>query len=146
MYLVYFDESGNTGNNLNDLQQPVFLLCALAVEKDKWLTVEADLHVEIERAFPASRPDNFEIHAVDLTRGRRWFKSMPLDRRVAFRDAWFSVAVKHGLKLIYLATTKKSFERWQRQRFGAGIFVNPHAVVFPVVARMVDDWSKSLPG
>ena len=52
MYLIYFDESGNTGNNLNDAQQPVFVLCALAVPKDKWLQVEQDLHAEIERSFP----------------------------------------------------------------------------------------------
>jgi hypothetical protein len=37
MYLVYFDEFGNTGTNLNDSEQPVFVLCALAVPKTKWL-------------------------------------------------------------------------------------------------------------
>jgi len=43
MYLIYFDESGNTGNKLNDPQQPLFVLCALAVPEDKWLQVEQDL-------------------------------------------------------------------------------------------------------
>ena len=145
MYLIYFDESGNTGNNLNDTQQPVFLLCALAVPKEKWLEVEADLHTEIEKAFPALRPDDFEIHAMDLMSGRGWFKSIPLDRRVAFRDAWFLVAAKHELTIIYLAAPKKSFERWQHRTFGSGIAINPHVVVFPMVARVVDDWLKSLP-
>ncbi len=40
MHLIYFDESGNTGNNLNDHQQPIFVLCALAVPEDRWLQVE----------------------------------------------------------------------------------------------------------
>ena len=31
MHLIYFDESGNTGNNLEDPQQPVFVLGALVV-------------------------------------------------------------------------------------------------------------------
>ena len=95
MHLIYFDESGNTGNNLNDAQQPIFVLCALAVPEAKWLQVEHDLHAEIEKVFPPPQPDNFEIHATDLTSGRQWFKSVPLADRIGIRDAWFSVAVKH---------------------------------------------------
>ena len=66
MYLIYFDESGNTGTNLRDTQQPIFVLCALAVPKDKWLQVEQDLHAGVEAIYPAPRPDNFEIHAAEL--------------------------------------------------------------------------------
>ena len=29
---------------------------------------------------------------------------------------------------------------------GTGIVVNPHVAAFPLVARVVDDWLKSLPG
>jgi hypothetical protein len=145
MYLIYFDESGNTGNNLNDTQQPVFVLCALAVPESKWLQVEVDLYAEIEKLFPAPRPDDFEIHATDLMSGRRWFKSMPLASRVAFRDAWFSVAAKHQLQVVYRAISKKRFERWIHSVFGSGVSINPHIAAFPLVARVVDDWLKSLP-
>jgi hypothetical protein len=100
MHLIYFDESGNTGNNLNDHQQPIFVLCALAVPEDRWLQVEQGLQVETEKFFPSPRPDDFEIHATDLTSSRRWFKSISLADRLAFRDAWFSVAVKHELTIV----------------------------------------------
>ena len=146
MHLIYFDESGNTGNNLNDAQQPVFVLCALAIPEAKWLQVEHDLQAEIEKVFAPPHPDNFEIHATDVTSGRQWFKSMPLADRVAFRDAWFSVAVKHDLRIVYRAIEKKRFERWMHGTFGAGIAINPHVAAFPLVARVIDDWLKSLPG
>jgi hypothetical protein len=146
MHLIYFDESGNTGNNLNDRQQPVFVLCALAVPEDRWLQVEQDLQVETEKFFPSPRPDDFEIHATDLTSSRRWFKTISLADRLAFRDAWFSVAVKHELTIVYRAIVKKRFEQWIRAEFGGGISINPHVVAFPLVARVVDDWLKSLPG
>jgi hypothetical protein len=145
VYLIYFDESGNTGNNLNDPQQPVFVLCALAVPESKWLQVELDLVAEIEKLFPAPRSDDFEIHATDLMNGKRWFNSKTMEERISFRDAWLSVAAKHELTIIYQATIKKNFERWQHQACGSGIIINPHVVAFPVVARIVDDWLKSLP-
>ena len=145
MYLIYLDESGNTGNNLNDTQQPVFVLCALAVPETKWLQVEQDLHAEIEKIYPSPRPDNFEIHATELMSRRDWCKAIPLADRVAFRDAWFSVAVQHELKIVYRAITKKRFERWMHGAFGTGIAVNPHVAAFALVARVIDDWLKSLP-
>jgi hypothetical protein len=40
MYLIYLDESGNSGNNLNDAQQPIFVLCAMIVPVDQWLRLE----------------------------------------------------------------------------------------------------------
>lgn len=146
MHLIYFDESGNTGNNLNDSQQPVFVLCALAVPEVKWLEIEQELHTEIEKIYPSPRPDDFEIHATELMSGRGWCKSIPLANRIAFRDAWFSVAVKHELKIIYRAIVKKRFERWIHSTFGTGIAINPHVAAFPLVARVVDDWLKALPG
>ena len=146
MYLIYFDESGNTGNKLNDPQQPLFVLCALAVPEDKWLQVEQDLQAETEKFFPSPRSDGFEIHATDLVSARQWFKSMSVADRLAFRDAWFSVAVKHQLRIVYRAIAKRRFERWIRDEFGSGIAINPHVAAFPLVARVVNDWLRSLPG
>lgn len=145
MYLIYFDESGNTGSNLDDSQQPIFVLCALAVPEAKWLQVEQDLLAEVEKVFPSPQPSDFEVHATDLISGRRWFKSIPLSNRLAFRDAWLSVAVKHDLRLIYRAIEKRRFKRWVHGEFGSGVAINPHVAAFPLVSRVVDDWLNSLP-
>ena len=97
------------------------------------------------RSTPAPRPDDFEIHATELMSGREWCKAIPLADRVAFRDAWFAVAAKHELKIVYRAIAKKRFERWIHATFGTGIAVNPHVAAFALVARVVNDWLKSLP-
>ena len=145
MHIVYFDESGNTGNNLSDAQQPVFMLCALVVAEERWIQIEQDLYAETEKLFPSPRPSKFEIHAANLANGKGQFRSMSLADRVAFRDAWFSVAVKHELKIIYRAIVKKRYERWMQDTFGSGIVINPHVVAFPLVARVINDYLKSLP-
>src|SRR5580658_1087280 len=98
MHLVYFDESGQTGNNLRDPVQPIFVLGALVVPESIWLAVEKDLQAAIDQYFPAPRPDDFEIHATEISNPRKgFFKQFPIASRLAFRDEWFRLAQKHGL-------------------------------------------------
>ncbi len=146
MHLVYFDESGQSGTNLNDKAQPIFVLAALVVPETAWLPLERDLQTAVEKYFPAPRPDKFEIHATALRNGEGYFRQFTVTHRLAFRDACLGAARQHGLKLIYRAIVKRRFQEWTRTTFGAGIFVNPHVIAFPLVARVVDEYLKSLPG
>ena len=43
MYLCYIDESGNTGENLNDNQQPILVLTTLLVPKENIKAIENDV-------------------------------------------------------------------------------------------------------
>ena len=36
MYLMYSDESGNTGTDLDNKQQPIFALAGIIVKDEKW--------------------------------------------------------------------------------------------------------------
>ena len=65
MHLIYIDESGNTGKNLTDPHQPIFLLCALVIPEAQWLAVEDQLIAELNRHFP-ERSNNFEVHTNEI--------------------------------------------------------------------------------
>jgi len=147
MHLIYLDESGQTGTNLRDTAQPVFVLGALVVPESVWLALEKDLQAAIEKSFPLPRPDDFEIHATEISNPRiGYFRQLPIAQRLAFRDEWFRIAQKHGLKFVYRAISKKQFQTWSFNTFGAGVAINPHVAAFPLVARVVDDLLKSLSG
>lgn len=146
MHLVYFDESGQTGNNLNDPMQPIFVLAALVVSEKAWLPVEKELLATVEKHFPPPRPDRFEIHATALRNGEGYFRQFPVTHRLAFRNECLLIARKHQLKLIYRAIAKRRFQQWVQSQFGAGVLINPHVFAFPLVARVVDEYLKSLPG
>lgn len=146
MHLIYVDESGQTGTNLRDIAQPVFALGALIVPETVWLELEKDLLGAVEKHFPAPRPDYFEIHATEISNPRNgYFRQKAIAQRLAFRDEWFRIACKHGLKLVYRAIVKKRFLEWCLTNFGKGVAINPHVAAFPLVARVVDDYLKSLP-
>ncbi len=110
MHLIYIDESGQTGNNLRDLNQPIFVLGALIVPEMVWLAVEKDLQAAIEKHFPSPRPDGFEIHATEISNPRKsYFRQFPIAQRLAFRDEWFRLAQKYSLKLFIEPSSKSDF-------------------------------------
>jgi hypothetical protein len=138
MHLVYFDESGNSGNNLNDAQQPIFVLGALIVPEDCWQAVEKDLEKELADRFPLLAASGEEIHAGDLRGSRECFAGVAVPERVALRDAWLKVAQAHKLKFVYRSIEKKRYQKWMHETFGVGISINPHIAAFPLVAQVVN--------
>jgi hypothetical protein len=144
MYLIYFDESGNSGTNLADPQQPVFVLGALVVPESSWQAVEADLERVLESHYPSPRAAGFEVHAGDLRQGTGDFKGVPVTQRLALRDEWLRVAAAHNLRFIYRAITKSRYERWMKSAFGHNISVNPHLAAFPLVAQVANNYLRGL--
>jgi Protein of unknown function (DUF3800) len=86
MHLIYIDESGNTGTNLTDPHQPIFLLCALVVPESQWLAVENSLVAELEAHFP-NRPESFEVHANEIINPRGFFHTFTIMQRLQFLNA-----------------------------------------------------------
>ena len=144
MHLVYIDETGNTGTNLHDSQQPIFVLTALIVPAARWQELEADLEATILKYFPTLAKSEIEIHAADLRSGRKPFNGLPISDRIAFGEVWLEIAQKHKLKLVYRAIVKKRYLNWLVATFGSGVLINPHIAAFPLIARVVDEYLVSI--
>lgn len=146
MNLIYFDESGQSGNNLSDPQQPIFVLAALVVPEEVWLPLEATIQSLVDKYFPTPRPLDFEIHATKLRNGNGYFRQFAVGHRLSFRDDCLRACHEHGVKLIYRPIAKVRFKKWVADTFGTGVSINPHYIAFSLVARVVDDYLKNLPG
>jgi hypothetical protein len=146
MHLIYLDESGNTGVDLNNSGQPVFVLGALVVPEARWLPLEIDLTALVERFFPAPRPPDFELHATELINPRGYFRQFPIQHRLDFVREIMQTAARHQLRFVYRAIVKKRFAAWLENTFGAGVLINPHVAAFSLVAQVIQEHLKSLPG
>lgn len=144
MHLIYLDESGNSGTNLSDPQQPIFVLGALIVPEQKWKVIEAELIEKIEAFFEGTVPNEFEIHASEIRGGRSIYKDMDLVKRIAFRDELIQVALDHELCFIYRAIAKKRFAIWLEHTFGKGIAINPHIADYPLVSQSINTYLRGL--
>ena len=145
MHLIYIDESGNTGKNLSDAHQPVFLLCALIVPENKWLELESALVAKLDAYFP-NRPEDFEVHANEIINPRGDIRNVPIKTRLEFFDSWFEIAKKFDLKVIHRAIVKKRYARWLISAFGPGVTINPHNVAFLLLTQVVNDYLRQTAG
>jgi hypothetical protein len=146
MHLVYLDESGNSGNNLNDLQQPIFVLCGLIVPEREWISLERELEEAALKFWGTNGFMHVEIHMHKLRGGLDVFSLYSIDQRLEFISDWFKIAQKHGVKVVYRAIVKKKYQEWLKSSFGSGMQINPHIIAFPLLARVVNEYLKNLHG
>lgn len=145
MHLIYIDESGNTGKNLSDVNQPIFVLCALVIPESQWLEVEETLLAAIEQHFP-ERPEQFEVHANEIINPRGYFRQFAIQQRLDFLQAWLAIAEKFHLKLIHRAIVKKRYARWLHDTYGPGVTINPHNIAFLLLSQVVNDYLRTSAG
>lgn len=142
MNLVYVDQSGNTGLNLRDSQQPVFILAAMTVPERAWFTPEKDFFRVAKELFENELSYPFEIHAADLKCGRGLFKGLPLERRLSFRDDLLNLLADSGVTVVYRRIIKAKVEAFCMENYGPGIKVNPYVMALPFVCMEVDHYLR----
>jgi len=142
MNLVYIDESGNTGTNLRDAQQPIFLLAAMILPETKWFSLEQKFFEIAERYLGRKLSYPFEIHAADLKSGRGIFKDIPLKQCLSFRDEILQLLLDNEVAIIYRRIIKAKFEAFCNENYGPGIKVDPYVMALPFVCMEVDHWLK----
>jgi hypothetical protein len=68
MHFFYLDETGDTGTDLGNAEQPIFVLGGVTVRDKGWrITTDAVQNV-ITNFFNGAVPEDFELHAHELVR------------------------------------------------------------------------------
>jgi len=146
MNFVYIDESGNTGLNLKDSQQPIFLLAALILPESKWFLLEKHFFDISRRYFGDILPDKFDIQAKDLKSRRGVFKQISFAEQLSFRDEILQLLLDNEIKIIYRRIIKSKFAAFCEKYYGPGIKVNPYIMALPFVCMEVDHYLQQKPG
>lgn len=140
MVLIYLDESGDTGTNFNDNQQPIFVLGALLIKQDIWKNLEKKYQSIIHSAFTDNIPQNFELHAMDLVARKNFFKDFTLEQTITIRDKIFTLLESFSLPIFYRKINKRRYWDYCQERFGSGIKIDPYIMAFPFISLKVDSW------
>lgn len=104
MHFFYMDESGCTGANLADPDQPVFVLGGVSVRDEGWNETQRQFEKLISDYFGGAFPAGFELHSTELlsANGEGPFADRPLDGRLQLaKDALGLIAARsHDIHLI----------------------------------------------
>jgi hypothetical protein len=66
MHFYYLDEAGCTGADINNEQQPTFVLGGISVRDEGWNKTQECLAKKLSDYFGGNVPENFELHAEEL--------------------------------------------------------------------------------
>ena len=142
MNLVYIDDTGNTGLNLKDNQQPIFVLVSIIVHSSKWFAMEKEFYDILKEHFEKELPEDFELKAVHLRSGANHFKGLSMENRLAIRDKMFELLLNYKIPIIYRRIIKSKFGEFCEKQYGPGIKINPYVMALPFVCMEIDNYLK----
>lgn len=110
MHFFYLDESGDTGCNLQDKQQPIFVLAGLSVADKKWNNTKERLDQIVSNYFQGNVPQKFEVHSNELLspKGEGPFEGHPIENRLQLVRDLLSLIDELGHHVHYFALEKES--------------------------------------
>lgn len=133
MWLSYLDESGNTGGNLEDPDQPFHLIAAVMVPEEQVQALSASFHHL--PAFAEEPRLIRELRGADLYSGKGpWKGSSPSERIDTYREA-LALLDQHGAFVAHA-----SIDKWALRQSASSELKMPHLLALRFLAEEIDSY------
>lgn len=141
MYLMYADESGNTGTDLDDKSQPVFVLAGIVVKDENWHKVNDKFEQEKIKIYPEFKEK--EIHASELFNApkRSVFNKYSWKDNLIALEKIVDLIISLEVTLFFTCIHKNEFKKHVLSEFGENIKIDPYLYAF---ATCYDTFNESL--
>jgi len=104
MHFFYNDESGDTGRDLQNAEQPIFVLGGVSLSDEKWNNTQQEYTRIVSSYFNNEIPENFELHSTELLspHGNGPFEGQSMENRTRFAKEILNILVSqsHNVHLI----------------------------------------------
>jgi len=136
VWLMFMDESGNTGKKLDDPDQPIHWMVAVLVPEDHVLALSRDMDALMAPAEARlGRP--VELHAVNLYRGKAEWKGVPPQERIDIADQALSLLAAHECAIIHACIDKTRLASVNSMPADR---MDPHLLAFQFVLEDAEAW------
>ena len=109
MHFFYMDESGCTGANLKDGNQPIFVLGGISIADQKWNNTQTEFSKVIHSYFDGKIPAGFELHSHELLspKGEGPFAGHGIEKRLQLVRDILGLLDELGHDAFFFAIEKK---------------------------------------
>jgi hypothetical protein len=132
MYLIYLDENGNTGQDLDNTDQPIHFIAGIAIKDDRIPKIEKKI-LSLIPAFSAHEENqDFEFHGSDLYSGKKCFKKVSVSKRLEVFFSFVDIMEEEELYFFCQGIHKKKLKSKYSNPF------HPHTLAFMYIIEKID--------
>ncbi|GFZ85191.1 DUF3800 domain-containing protein [Nesterenkonia alkaliphila] len=135
MWLAYVDESGNTGTNLNDPDQPIHWMAAVLVPEDQILTIRQALDGIV--ASVSGVDDSAELHGSELFGGEGPWRGITPSERIRVYEEALMLLGDNGCEIAHASVDKRKMYSSNRRD------LHPHILAFQFLAEKLQRHVRS---
>lgn len=130
MYIMYADESGNTGSDLDNKKQPIFVLSGILVETNKWHHINDYFNRKKIEILPILK--NTEIHTTELFNSSKKsvFRQFSWQENFKTIEKLIDVISELDINVYYIAIDKKWFKKGVNTIFNNSLEIDPYIYSF----------------
>lgn len=140
MYILYADESGNTGTDYDNKEQPIFVLGSFIIEDIKWHEINKIFNNEKIKISPLL--EHTEIHAVDLfnSSSKSIFNQFSWKDNLSTMERLVDLILTLDISFQYIAIDKKSLKSNLNKLSGSSIKIDPYIYSFGLLYNNISNY------
>ncbi len=144
MYLMYANESGNTGTDLDNKEQPLLSLTGIALDDKDWY----DISNEFEKRKSEICPDlvSSEVHAVDIFSASKSskkgydFRKYTLKEDLKILEDLVNFIVSYNFPIFNCIINKSAYRKTINKYIGNSVKIDPYLLGFTCISSAYNDY------
>jgi len=146
LYILYADESGNTGTDYDNEGQPVFSLTGIIVDISKWNEINDYINKKKKEIIPEYQ--NIELHTTDIFNGKKDknnsydFRKNGFEKNMEILDSLVEMAIELKPEILTFIVKKDNLKNYCKMKYDLKIKIDPYLIAFRYISKFFDDYLK----
>lgn len=133
MQILYADESGSTGTDYDNKEQPIFVLGGVVVDKDKWHEINDIFNQGKKKILPILEKEEIHTNEMFNSSKKSVFDKFDWKDNLISLENLVDLVTKLDIKFSYIAISKRQLKKELNDRFGGKIKIDPYIIAFSVL-------------
>lgn len=145
MKLFYLDDSGSSGLNLDDKEQPLFVLGGVIIDDKHWKRIDSDIQ-NLKHKFGVQGRD--EMHALDIANSKKAFSDWDFTKKQNFITECLQIISKNNIKTVYFKVIKANYKEYFENNFSTAhqkmVKIPPYIIAYSYILQIAEQYLQEV--